>query len=130
MSRVIKFRAWHTGINKMFSANEMGDDQLTIMPDGRGFINVHGDHTHLSQFMTQMVAMQFTGLLDKNGKDIYEGDIIRYGLYETETESAIEYTGVVEFITGQFECGTAPLYAIVDWGADVIGNVHENPSML
>lgn len=48
MNRPIKFRAWHSKHKKMFSPEEMGRDQLTIMLDGTGFINVHGGDTKLS----------------------------------------------------------------------------------
>jgi len=40
--REIKFRAWHTLQNVMFSAEELGTDQMTLSVDGRGFVNVSG----------------------------------------------------------------------------------------
>lgn len=126
MSRVIKFRFWSGtkmfyGIKEVMAClvQQISFDNGLKLPIPYDHVGLHG-----ASFM------QFTGIFDKNGKEIYEGDIIRYGLYETETEAAIEYTEAVEFITGQFECGTAPLYAVVDWGADVIGNIHENHSLL
>ena len=57
------------------------------------------------------ILMQFTGLLDKNGKEIYEGDITN--------------VGIVEWDHGQF---TERLYAPDD--IEVIGNIYSNPELL
>lgn len=45
--REIKFRGWHTKQKKMYSAEEMASDQLTLLPTGE-FINVSGSSTKLS----------------------------------------------------------------------------------
>ncbi len=63
MNREIKFRAWHFKANKMFSAEEIAEDQLTLLPTGK-FINVSGSKTTLSVVfdLDVMLPLQFTGL--------------------------------------------------------------------
>ena len=74
---------------------------------------------------------QYTGLKDKNGKRIFEGDIVEGADFTAEDGGY----GVVSFDDGAFEiignncCGT---FHENYWGRDfeVIGNVHDNPELL
>lgn len=82
------------------------------------------------------VVMQYTGLKDKNGTEIYEGDIIGFEDY-TSTESGYweqQCTGVVEWCdeTVSFEVSnrlSAESYEVLD-ECLVIGNIYENPNLL
>jgi uncharacterized phage protein (TIGR01671 family) len=68
MSREIKFRAWDK-VNKSM----MTSKHYAIMFNGE----VHPpSNKHQEWDIDQFIPMQFTGLKDKNGKEIYEGDII------------------------------------------------------
>ena len=87
---------------------------------------------------------QFTGLTDKNGKKIFEGDILKF----TDTNAEYEWIGKVEFGNPNAEynwgfqlvyiSGTKPNTDILLWfdmeetGAysEVIGNIHDNPELL
>ena len=66
---------------------------------------------------------QFTGLLDKNGKKIFEWDVIEEGVVYFDDE----YLGF--FVEGDFvECERKPLYHIPL--PEIIGNIHDNPELL
>jgi uncharacterized phage protein (TIGR01671 family) len=135
--RKIKFRAWHTTQNKMFSADNLGQDELTLAVDGRGFVNVHGTTRALSQYYSSMIPEQFTGLYDKNMNEIYEGDIVNI---ITSDDCLIVETGFIAEVcwddsdTGFFyqtNDGTTPY--IKTWfvkEVTILGNIHENPEML
>mgnify|MGYP001233689767 FL=1 len=76
------------------------------------------------------ILMQYTGLKDKNGKEIYEGDIIR----ESDGDGGYIYAKVVYYKDGFMgkEKGFEPEYPISDFKneTEVIGNIYENPELL
>ena len=74
---------------------------------------------------------QYTGLNDKNGKRIFEGDIVEGVDYTSEDGGY----GVVGFDDGAFEVSGNDCYGTFHenyWGKDfeVIGNIHDNPELL
>ena len=146
--RPIKFRAWHFKLNRMFTAEEMTQDQMALLPDGH-FANIHGADTTKSTIYphTSMMPMQFTGLHDKNGKEIYEGDIIE-SVSEMVRLSTNEKTGkmyrkvcsvvyvperaqfATQLSTGHIESGFGMSQEIIVKWYEVIGNIYENPELL
>lgn len=105
MSREIKFRVWHKKNKKML----------------KSVINPYNFRDQESRF----ILMQFIGLKDKNGKGIYEGDIIQCQRYTGK-----EFTEVVE---DMFEWIKTYGY-VIDHGdyekIEVIGNIYENPKFV
>lgn len=93
MNREIKFRAWHKDLKKMFKIGQITLEKGTwnFEPNDRDFIGMS------IPFQPSFVLMQYTGLHDKNGKEIYEGDIVkvRYG-GETDVGKIIyEHAGFI-----------------------------------
>ena len=136
MSRVIKFRAWDKKEGEMFDSNrdvkadydEWFGDSLA-MPLG-----AIEDLNNYDSFE----IMQYTGLTDRNGKEVYEGDIIRTtSLSNTHGQLGSINTLVIRYFMGNFcmcfnhnETGT-PIYPYnVTNKFEVIGNIYENPELI
>ena len=84
----------------------------------------YNDDTDKPVFFDQETIEQFTGLHDKNGKEIYEGDIPDgYGAVFFSNE----YLGYFAK-SNEFECEYKPIYDIPI--IEIIGNIHENPELL
>lgn len=80
---------------------------------------------HFEPYHKDIKLMQYTGLKDKNGKEIYEGDILRN--YGNDIEDWVVSYEEGKFI-GIFDNVCEDLYEIHDF--EVIGNIYENPELI
>lgn len=78
---------------------------------------------------------QYAGLKDKNGKEVYEGDIIREKWFDEDVRLGENRIGKVEYFTDGFVCWFVggrlmQLGMLVVSHIEVIGNIHENQELL
>lgn len=128
-----KYRAWLKKEQKMDNYVDhisWLEDELYCIGDGITYMVSAED----------LVLMQSTGLTDKNGKEIFDGDIVRTtrflgradeigGFYEYEKD----YVGVVKVLEGSWVIDTG-IVAVRFWSeideSEVLGNIYENPEFL
>lgn len=130
MKREIKFRAWDK-------------DRKVLVPEIEyywgnfkkiGYLEVEGTHDgnaeQNQEVSTNFELMQFTGLKDKNGKEIYEGDIVKhhiFGINEVMWKAPAFWTKEVRQREAQEPKSTL---GFPDEQYEIIGNVWENGDLL
>lgn len=134
--REIKFRAW---VPEEYSFCK----KPSKMHTGFSFKNIHSGYSEANTECLDgtiieepdwdnIIVMQFTGLKDKNGKEIYEGDIIN------QSPQGADIPMVVQWKEGQYfnkECevhGWIMPYAHFFRGGkvEILGNIYENPELI
>ena len=130
----------------------------SLLTDNRGqkhiipFKEIYNGHhvcieSDWPQFFDQQTIGQFTGLVDKHGRKIFEGDIVAKDVFQKReridsdgnklqvfeiNKPKIQKTAVVEYCSkrGKFDTGTPEM--CFDFASDfyIIGNIHDNPELL
>jgi len=129
--RTIKFRAWDSTYGSMHPSDDLGIslDGKTLYFDSNisngvaGFVKFTGRETD------RFELMQFTGLLDKNGKEIYEGDILR----GWEADGVFVRKGEVYLDQARFMVklkGVPRHLKTLARKYEIIGNIYENPELI
>lgn len=139
MSRPIKFRAWDQKTEQMIGVLKLDflfESETGIRAEGYcdcngGIIQNHESHKH-EIFPDHLQLMQFTGLHDKNGKEIYEGDISKF-TFINEFGSAETRNAVMEFNQAEaqfsFRFEADYDFTLVS-PPEIIGNIYETPELL
>lgn len=138
--RELKFRAWDKDLKRYFY-------DIAVYPNNVAAIQRHNIEsmmleaeygaTHWTELDENAVIEQYTGLKDKNGKEIYEGDIIQEEIDFNSKMTDGVFTYVVEWdsdtlcygLRGNDNSIHDELWE-VNTSVEVIGNIHENPELL
>lgn len=112
--RELKFRAWNPTTEQMtLNIHDKYEEPFSVWWDGA----------------EKQIVMQFTGLLDKKGKEIYEGDILCHKNYNGNPyywsidAKMIQSCGCCATVLGWELCGD-------EERAEVVGNIYENSELL
>lgn len=133
MSKDIKFRIWNKMDRKFYTYNKLDTTKWLIDMDGNlGYMDLT-DFSWGGLIPKGFYQInQYTGLKDKNGKEIYEGDICKYvcGKSEWIAEVVFHY-GMFTFPIKEKPLGRyVYIHNVLERELEVIGNIYENPELL
>ena len=108
-ARKIEFRAWNVHYEKMYNWGNVG----------KGVFD-NDDY----------VIMQFTGLTDKNGVKIFEGDVVKVPTEWNSLIGVVEYNDYLASFNAWLQNRKEGCFLITDEDIEVIGNIFENPELI
>lgn len=123
---LLRFRAWNKATKEMYEV-----DDIMSIDFGRSEISVKTlffERTNYYKF-DDIVLMQSTGLRDKNGKEIFEGDILGTkdgllnGVVEFNIDLGMWTNSLIRYNNFERLCNVAS-------SREIIGNIHTNPELL
>lgn len=128
---VNKFRAWDIRNKKMV------EDALVLSGTGQ-LVTVNASYFNSPfSFFDGCIWMQYVNIKDKNGREIYEDDIVRFWTYSTKNSrkgivSRVQFNNsqLLPFYDDSYIQDEQGDWFVDSKGFEVIGNIHENPELL
>lgn len=126
-----KFRAWDTKTKKMIGRdfNVIGETTCFQLVEQYCYENPRGSECNLFR-MNDIILMQSTGLKDKNGKLIYEGDFVEFKNQNPKIKCISSLIGIIEFNIKKAQFLLNGRMEILPDKIEVIGNIYENENLL
>ncbi|EHG13809.1 hypothetical protein HMPREF9682_00799 [Streptococcus intermedius F0395] len=136
---ISKFRAWDPHEKKMVDDTELVIWGGNIYQGNRQKIFeriVEGKKGLIGYSIDDKYLMQSTGLFDKNGKEIFEGDVVQFEDCYIESDFLYINKGIVEWSQGRFTVTNRDSVEMEDLldgellDVTIIGNIYENPELM
>ncbi|WP_257144616.1 YopX family protein [Bacillus toyonensis] len=125
----MKIRAWDNVKDRMYYAGEEDDVVFHFESNGIVATDITEDEEEF-RTLRHLKYMQYTGLKDSNGNEIYDGDIVKISGHPFQGSIDIDGNYVVGYNElMELSCGGWYLHRMRHW-AEVIGNKFENPELL
>lgn len=122
--REFKFRAWDTEKQEMATVNFIGLNDYEVGMEDEECRRWRATYPYVCRLM------QYTNLKDKNGKEIYEGDILKVKLDDGEANLYVKYTNGEYCVVNEGKWEDS-LYIYMYFGdVEVVGNIYENEDLL
>nr|DAF89160.1 MAG TPA: YopX protein [Podoviridae sp. ctP1X6] len=126
--REIKFRAWHKEKKEIVDVEEIDFMNKVINYIDNDYENNRQEIR--GAYFEDIELMQYTGLKDKNNKEIYEGDVLSNGNDEKPYKVIFENGSFRAEFEGDFEEYSFYLIDIVAQHCEIVGNIYQNPELL
>lgn len=136
--REIKFRVWDKALKYMHICGENVHDSC-YYDENNNFYYYNLQNGEGSSEYGDYILMQYTGLHDKNGKEIYEGDIIQHLYWDCDETDYYKVEWDNEILGFVFKSTINNSYLALDdtysddtgeYEIVVIGNIYDNPELL
>lgn len=132
---MIKFRAWHNELGRMMSISDMWFNVDSLGEIG---LNDAVMNDYITVSPDEIELMQSTGLKDKNGKEIFEGDILKVVNNDSSWFEVVKYDHekamfISKEVNLKYEVPETPLYDLFSpylFKVEVIGNVWEDGDLI
>ena len=129
--RDFKFRGWDENHKTMYPNVYFDDLEVWRWNPENSELEILGD-VNPGGMLIHIEVMQYTGIKDENGIEIFEGDILEASIYSDENPQVlpVEYRGasfLIDYQDSESDCVPVDLFV---GSLSVVGNIYENPGLI